>query len=184
MAALVRVEPAAGDLICFKGSSKKPHLYGVLAANMSAIAPCGSYLVLCPDDDDVHGELETKASVEVHIAWLRMNNRDQSSVYKANAPTVALNTMYAAAQANPEQLKEDIAASQAAYLQEFAARVKAVQEAKETQKKKAQGKPKKKAKKGATPTRMPSPKVPIGSQLQAYFLHAELFRDFAADTTA
>ncbi len=84
-------------------------------------------------------ELETRASAEVHIAGLRMNNRDQSSVYKATAPTAALNTMFAAAQANPDQLQEDIAASQAAYLQDFAARMKAVQEAKETQKKRHRG---------------------------------------------
>jgi hypothetical protein len=104
----MKVEPAAGDFVCFLNNNKRNTTYGILASNMPAISVCGTYLVTSTDTNEPAGKLITVARKELHVAWLRMNNQDTTSTYKDKLPREALQTLYDMHMTQPLGLKDAV----------------------------------------------------------------------------
>jgi hypothetical protein len=104
----VKVDPGAGDFVCFLGKNKRISGYGILAKKLPEIAMCETYIVPSSDPSETAGTLLIMDRKELHVAWLRLNNQDPSSPFTAQLPREALQTIYALQISNPHRLEDNI----------------------------------------------------------------------------
>jgi hypothetical protein len=143
----MKVEPAAGDFVCFLEKNKIDTTYGILVNNLPTIAICGTYLMTCTDRNEPSGKLVTVSRKALHVAWLRMNNHDETSPYKKKLPRAALESLYAMHMENPPLLYDAVAIFEEEYRASIDAELAEQWKVKEAKKKAQQDKPQTKASK-------------------------------------
>jgi hypothetical protein len=172
----VKVEPAAGDFVCFLGKNKQISSYGVLAQKLTAIATCGTYVVPSSDPTEIDGTLQIIGRQELHVAWLRLNNQDPSSPYTAQLPRETLETIYALRISNPRRLQDEITKLETKFIDSMNVAAEAVLAAKQAKRQAAKAKPKQTRKKVKQIQRVPIVKWNVGTHVAAYFANAELYK--------
>jgi hypothetical protein len=114
----LKVQPKMGDFVCFLGPNKKIRNYGVLAKDLTPIDVHGTYISYDPEDLVKHTSHEAFATVvrkDLHEAWLRCNNLDETSTYKKLVPIEELQTMWSLHLSDSTTLTKNIAISEASY---------------------------------------------------------------------
>ncbi len=107
-----------GDFVCFLGPNKKIRNYGVLAKDLTPMDVHGTYISYDPEDLVKHTSHEAFATVvrkDLHEAWLRCNNLDETSTYKKLVPIEELQTMWSLHLSETTTLTKNIAISEASY---------------------------------------------------------------------
>jgi hypothetical protein len=104
-----------GDFVCFLGPNKKIRDYGVLAKDLTPIDVHGTYISYDPGSLTSHEALQTVVRKDLHEAWLRCNNLDETSTYKKMVPLEELQTVYSLHMSDTTTFAKNIAISEASY---------------------------------------------------------------------
>jgi hypothetical protein len=103
-------------------SGKNPNYYGILVNNVSR----GAYWGTCIMDDpkvppggNAWGNLVTLGHKELKLAWLRVNNKDETSSYKRHVPYVALRFFISQGQMQGELFSVAITACERSFAAEM-----------------------------------------------------------------
>jgi hypothetical protein len=151
--------------------------YGMLVNNLPAIAICETYLTTSTDRNEPSGKLVTVSRKELHVAWLRMNNRDETSPYKQKLPRAELESLYAMHMENPLLLYDAVGIYEDEYRATKDAELAVQLEVKEAKRKAEQDKPKRTTpKKNRKPRKVPVAKYAVGTKLAAFFENADLYK--------
>ncbi len=145
--------------------------------DLPAIALCGTYLVTSTDANERTGKLVVVDRNELHLAWLRMNNLDETSPYKTKLPRETLEALYNMHMENPLQLSATVAIFEEEYLATKNAELQAQREIKEAKRKAAQNDPNVQRKtKSEKPRPTPVAKYTPDTKLAAFFENVELYK--------
>jgi hypothetical protein len=170
---VLKQHPAAGDYICFRETAKQRRAYGIMAAHMSPIDNSGTYVVHgAGDEEGGAGQMHTIGRMDLHVAWLRLNNQDPSNHYKKDVPKEVLQLMYTLRTSNVEKFKEDIFKSKQEFDQELAKNFKleAVRKAaKKSAASSTKTPPPQKVRK-----KCPKKRLAIGIKLAGFYLNKEV----------
>jgi hypothetical protein len=144
---------------------------------MVSYALCGTYLATSTEANERNGKLVVVDRNELHLAWLRINNLDETSPYKKTLPRETLQALYNMHMENPQQLSATVAIFEEEYLATKNAELQAQREIKEAKRKAAQNNPKVQRKTKSKKSR-PSPvaKYITGTKLAAFFTNVKLYK--------
>ena len=173
----IKQRPLAGNYICFLGKGKRPvHIYGVLARGLADIAAFGTYLLHSTCKFGNKGDFVTLDRKTLYLAWLRVNNKDDTSSCKDNLPKKELDELFQTHNSNPLKFLALVEASEKNYM----ANMVRLQHLKE------QARKEKEAVKPKTPgtTRGSSKRkttIALGSKVAAQFRNRELYVHLGVD---
>ena len=125
----MKVIPAPGDHICIPGKSHKPpHEFGVLARRIEPHDSYSTYITHGKGDPALKGELVVLDYKTLHLAWLRLNNKDTTSKF-TDVPSEELDELFRQHNSDSKKFEANIASTERTYLQkqQATARVKAIE---------------------------------------------------------
>jgi hypothetical protein len=99
-----KMQPKAGQYVCFLAKNKKAREYGVLVRDLRTIDTFGTCIMHSSNNVGVAATLQTFPAKDLHVAWLRFNNLDNSSADKKAMPRNGLRNMYNSMTAHQQQL--------------------------------------------------------------------------------
>ena len=167
----VKPRPLAGSYICFLGRGKRPvHIYGVLARGMGDIAAFGTYLLHSTCRFGNKGDFVTLDRKTLYLAWLRVNNKDETSQCKDQLPKEELEELFQTHNRNPLKFLALVEASEQKYMANMAT-LQLVKE--QARKEKEALNPKTPATTRATSKSMRT--IALGSKVAAQFRNRELY---------
>ena len=169
--AVLKQHPAAGDYVCFKETGKVRRAYGIMAESMLPSESSGTWIMHGAGDLAVAGLLQTIARIDLHVAWLRINNLDPNNFYKKDLPEEDLQVMYATHLSNPAKFKEDIFKSKQEYETELRQRAALESERKAAIKTSAS---KTTSKPFTPPAKCPKKRIPLGTKLAGFYYNKEV----------
>ena len=173
----LKPRPLAGSYISFLGRGKRPvHIYCVLARGLTDIAAFGTYLLHSTCKFGNKGDFVTLDRKTLYLAWLRVNNKDETSLCKDNLPKRELDELFQIHNSNPLKFLALVEASEKNYM----ANMVRIQHLKE------QARKEKEAVKPKTPgtTRGSSKRkttIALGSKVAAQFRNRELYVHLGVD---
>jgi len=178
-------EPKAGEYACFIAKNNKARDYGVLARDFTRLDNHGTCIMHGAGTVGVAGRMRTFSAQELHVAWVRMNNRDNTSADKKALPAKELKVMYLTAIADKELFEKELRNCEEQYVRDqvaaHLAKVQAANEGKQQQqgekatRKKAPAKNSKRKKK-AMPLLVSVQKIPNGTKVAGWFTNAEIYQ--------
>ena len=98
-------------------SHKPPHEYGVLARRMEPHESCGTYITHGKGDPAVKGKLVVLDYKTLHLAWLRLNNKDTTSKF-TDVPEAELDELFRQHSCDSKKFEANIASAERAYMKE------------------------------------------------------------------
>ena len=167
----LKPRPLAGSYISFLGRGKRPvHIYGVLARGLTDIAAFGTYLLHSTCKFGNKGDFVTLDRKTLYLAWLRVNNKDETSLCKDNLPKRELDELFQIHNSNPLKFLALVEDSEQKYMANMA-RLQLLKE--QARKKKEALNPKIPATRRATSKSMRT--IALGSNVAAQFKNRELY---------
>jgi hypothetical protein len=173
----LKPRPLPGGYIYFLGRGTRPvHIYGVLARAIADIDTFGTYLLHSNCKFSNKGDFVTLDRKTLYLAWLRVNNKDETSKCKEHLPKEELDELFETHNSNPLKFLADIEASEQKYMANVA-RLQLLKQ--QARKEKEALNPK------TSPTARATAKskrtIALGSKVVAQFRNRELYMHLGAD---
>jgi hypothetical protein len=157
-------------------SHKPPHEFGVLARKIDPHDSYSTYITHGKGDPALKGALVALDRKTLHLAWLRLNNKDTTCPFN-DVPTEELDELFRQHNSDSKKFEANIASTERTYVEKLQAkvRVKAIEREQKALKRASSASTKKKKKK-----RVPKA-LCVGTLLSSWYRNGEAYINSGAD---